>query len=131
MREANAMYLEEPTHEGEAPAFHPSVDQTESTHRTEVIDATDSCRVFRGVNPYSEFVFFHVFFETSLSSPRKKKRIPKPAAGMLGKQKKSREKRIPRPAGEPAAQLAAQPAAQPAVHSLLRSQLHSRVCYYR
>ena len=52
-------------------ALHPSVDQTESTHRTEILDATDWCRAKCGVNPFSEFVSFHVFVETSLSSPRK------------------------------------------------------------
>ena len=37
VREANAIYPEEPTHSEEAdfPAFLPCVDQTESTHRTD------------------------------------------------------------------------------------------------
>ena len=48
VREANAIYPEEPTHreEAEFPALLPSVDQTESTHRTD--DTADSLPRFRG-----------------------------------------------------------------------------------
>ena len=43
VREAIAIHPEDPTHREEAhfPVLHPSVDQTGSTHRTEVIDVTD------------------------------------------------------------------------------------------
>jgi hypothetical protein len=43
MREAIAIHPGDPTHREEAPfpVLHPSVDQTESTHRTDIVDATD------------------------------------------------------------------------------------------
>ena len=43
VREAIAIHPEDPTHKEEAhfPVLHPSVDQTESTHRTDILDATD------------------------------------------------------------------------------------------
>ena len=43
VREAIAIHPEDPTYREEAhfPVLHPNVDQTESTHRTEVFDATD------------------------------------------------------------------------------------------
>ena len=43
VREAIAIHPGDPTHREEAhfPVLHPSVDQTESTHRTDILDATD------------------------------------------------------------------------------------------
>ena len=43
VREAIATHPEDPTHREEAQfsVLHPSVDQTESTHRTEILDTTD------------------------------------------------------------------------------------------
>ena len=44
VREATAIHPEDPTHietTAHSQALHPSVDQTESTHRTEILDATD------------------------------------------------------------------------------------------
>jgi hypothetical protein len=43
VREAIAIHPGEPTHREEAhfPVLQPSVDQTESTHRTDILDATD------------------------------------------------------------------------------------------
>jgi hypothetical protein len=43
VREAIAIHLEDPTHREDAhfQVLHPSVDQTESTHRTDMLDATD------------------------------------------------------------------------------------------
>ena len=43
VREAIATHPEDPTHREEAyfPVLRPSVDQTESAHRTELLDATD------------------------------------------------------------------------------------------
>ena len=43
VREAIAIHPGDPTHREEAhfPVLQPSVDQTESTHRTEFLDATD------------------------------------------------------------------------------------------
>ena len=43
VREATAIHPEDPTHREEAQfsVLHPSVDQTESTHRTEILDTTD------------------------------------------------------------------------------------------
>ena len=43
VREAIAVHPEDPTHREEAhlPVLHPSVDQTESTHRTALLDPTD------------------------------------------------------------------------------------------
>ena len=43
VREAIAIHPGDPTHREEAhfPVLQPSVDQTESTHRTEMLDATD------------------------------------------------------------------------------------------
>ena len=43
VREAPAIHTEDPAHREEAqfPVLHPSVDQTESTHRTDILDATD------------------------------------------------------------------------------------------
>ena len=44
VREATAIHPEDSTHietTAHSQALHPSVDQTESTHRTEVLDATD------------------------------------------------------------------------------------------
>ena len=43
VREAPAIHTEDPAHREEAhlPVLHPNVDQTESTHRTDILDATD------------------------------------------------------------------------------------------
>ena len=44
VREATAIHPEDPTHietTAHFQALHPSVDQTESTHRTDMLDATD------------------------------------------------------------------------------------------
>ena len=43
VREAIAIHPGDPTHREEAhfPVLHQSVDQTESTHRTDIVDATD------------------------------------------------------------------------------------------
>ena len=44
VREATAIHPEDPTHietTAHFQALHPSVDHTESTHRTEMLDATD------------------------------------------------------------------------------------------
>ena len=43
VREAIAIHPGDPTHREEAhfPVLQPSVDQTESTHRTDILDATD------------------------------------------------------------------------------------------
>ena len=43
VREAPAIHTEDPAHREEAhlPVLHPNVDQTECTHRTDILDATD------------------------------------------------------------------------------------------
>ena len=43
VREALAIHTEDPAHREEAhfAVLHPNVDQTESTHRTDILDATD------------------------------------------------------------------------------------------